>query len=674
MKFRHLIVVFTLLSASVSAQNAGLGIDRANMDAAIRPGEDFYKYAVGGWLKNNPMPPEYSKYGQFAILGKQNNERIRDLITEMSSQNFAHGTDQQKIGDLYNLMMDSTRLNRESANPVIPYLQAIDRVKNIIEYQIEGAKLSLYNININIFEMYCSVDKQDATKNLIYIEQSGLVLSNPDYYLLQDSVSVNIRKSYADFIAKLFVLAGYDSNTAQANATEIISFETEIAKISKSYTELRDVKENYHKISYSDLVTDYNGIDWGSILLNSSIPAIDSVSVNQPDFIKGVEIFFKETALSTLKSYAKFIILYHCDNLLDDRFREADFEFSKVISGASQDRQRWEKAVQYVNGTLGMAVGKIYVAKYFPESSKNRMLEIVKNLQAALRQRISEAQWMSGATKQKAYQKLDSFYVKIGYPDKWKSIAGLDIDPEKSLLENSFAIARFTNLDYINTHVNKPTTRDDWHMTPQTVNAYYNPATNEICFPAGILQPPFFNPDADEACNYGAIGVVIGHEMTHGFDDQGAQYDCSGNLSNWWTDNDQKQFESRTDVMRKFFDNIEVLPGIRCNGSLTLGENIADNGGLNISMRAMKNYMLQNPLKTLDGFTPEQRFFLSYGLIWAENRTELSLRDQIKNDPHSNAKWRVNGALPHIDEWYKAFNIKSKDKMYLAPAKRVKVW
>lgn len=674
MKIRYLALLFTFLSVNLSAQNNQSGIDRNNMNTQVRPGYDFYQYAVGGWLKSHPIPQEYSKYGQFAILNKQNNERIRDLIIEMSNQNFANGTDQQKIGDLYNLMMDSTRLNRDGAQPILPYLKEIDRIKNIREYQIAGAKYSLYGISFGLFKMGTSVDKEDASKYLIYITQGGLALNNPDYYLMQDSLSVRIRESYVEYIAKLFTLTGSTPKIAKKNADDILKFETRIASISKTKTELRNVKENYNKMSYADLTNKFGVIDWGNILLHSGIPAIDSVSVNQPKFIEGVEQIYKEKNLTLLKTYAKFNIINSCVNLLDDRFQQAAFEFKKVTSGAAQDKQRWEKAVQYVNSSLGMAVGKIYVEKYFPEASKQRMLAIVKNLQSALRQRISEAQWMSDTTKAKAYEKLDKFYIKIGYPDKWYDFSKLVIDPKKSLLENAFEISKFTIADNIERHVNKPVDRDEWHMTPQTVNAYYNPSTNEICFPAGILQPPFFNPDADEACNYGAIGVVIGHEMTHGFDDQGSQYDSDGNMSNWWKESDRQQFEIRTDVMRKFFDNIEVLPGVKANGSLTLGENIADNGGLNVSFRAMKNYMVEHPLETVDGFTPEQRFFLSYGLIWAENQTEQSLRDQVKNDVHSNGQHRVNGALPHIDQWYKAFNIKKKDKLYVAPTKRVRVW
>lgn len=674
MKIRFLILFITVFTINVSAQNANNGFDVSNMNPKIKPGDDFFEYAVGEWLKNNPITPEYPRIGQFTLLDKLNRERVRDLITGISASNAQHGSNQQLIGDLYHLLMDSVRLNHDGAAPIMPYLNAIDQIKNIKEYQIEAAKLSLYNINIMLFDIDCDADREDASKNIIYISQDGLALSNPDYYILQDSISAKIRNSYKLYIQTLFELAGTNTIDAKQNAADILDFEISIAKKSRSYTQLRKIKENYNKMSYRALVNDYSGIDWGNIFLFSAIPAVDSVSVNQPEFIKAVEDFYANTKLDLLKTYAKFTILCHCDDLLDDRFQNAAFEFSKVLSGATKDKPRWEQSVTFVNSKLGMAVGKLYAEKYFPESSKARMMQIVKNLQTALRQRIAESQWMSNATKAKAYQKLDSFYVKIGYPDKWKDYSGLEIDPKKSLLENAFAIAKFNTLDYINRHVNKPTNRDEWYMTPQTVNAYYNPPTNEICFPAGILQPPFFNPDADEACNYGAIGVVIGHEMTHGFDDQGAQYDLNGNLRNWWTESDRLQFEAHTDVMRQFFDNIEVLPGVHGNGSLTLGENIADNGGLNVSFRAMQNYMKVHPLAPINGFTPAQRFFLSYGLIWAENRTEQSLRDQVKNDPHSNARWRVNGALPHIDEWYKAFNIKKNSKLYVAPNKRVKVW
>ncbi len=674
MKIRFLILFITAFAINVSAQNANNGFDVSNMNPKIKPGDDFFEYAAGEWLKNHPITPEYPRIGQFTFLDKLNRERVRDLITGISASNAQHGSHQQLIGDLYHLLMDSVRLNHEGATPIMPYLTAIDKIKNIKEYQIEAAKLSLYNINIMLFDIDCDADKEDASKNLIYISQDGLALSNPDYYLLQDSISVKIRNSYKLYIQKLFELAGTNTYEAKQNAANILDFEISIAKKSRSYTQLRKIKENYNKMSYCALVNDYSGIDWGNIFLFSAIPAVDSVSVNQPEFIKAVEDFYANTNIDLLKTYAKFTILCHCDNLLDDRFQNASFDFAKVLSGATKNKPRWERSVTFVNSKLGMAVGKLYAEKYFPESSKARMMQIVKNLQTALRQRIAESQWMSNTTKAKAYQKLDSFYVKIGYPDKWKDYSGLEIDPKKSLLENAFAIAKFNNLDFINRHVNKPTNRDEWYMTPQTVNAYYNPPTNEICFPAGILQPPFFNPDADEACNYGAIGVVVGHEMTHGFDDQGAQYDLNGNLRNWWTESDRLQFEARTDVMRKFFDNIEILPGVHGNGSLTLGENIADNGGLNISFRAMQNYLKEHPLAPIDGFTPAQRFFLSYGLIWAENRTEQSLRDQVKNDPHSNARWRVNGALPHIDEWYKAFNINKNDKLYVAPNKRVRVW
>ena len=428
-------------------------------------------------------------------------------------------------------------------------------------------------------------------------------------------------------------------------------------------------------MTYAQLLSDYPGIDWGSLFLQLGFPAFAEVTVNQPEPIHAVEKLLAEKSLDDWKAYAEFKVVNDAANALDDSFRAAFFDFySHTMSGVMQDRARWKRAVDAVNGVLGMAVGKLYVEKYFPESSKQRMLELVNNLKVALGQRIDQQNWMSPATKAQAHDKLNHFYVKIGYPDKWRDYSNLQIDENLSYYENLLRAGEFMMADMIQRKVNKPTDKTEWLMTPQTINAYYNPTTNEICFPAGILQPPFFNPEADDAVNYGAIGVVIGHEMTHGFDDQGSQFDKDGNLRNWWTEADKKNFEARTKVMADFFDKIEVLPGLKANGKLTLGENIADHGGLNISYQALQNAMKKNPLKTVDGFTPEQRFFLSFAFIWASNIRDEQLRVLNKVDPHSPARWRVNGALPHIDSWYKAFNITSKDPLFVPKKNRVDIW
>lgn len=496
-----------------------------------------------------------------------------------------------------------------------------------------------------------------------------------NYYLGDDEPTRHIREAYRLYVRHLFGMTGKSATEAEKSMEAVMNIETRIARASYSATEQRDVEKNYHKMSYRQLLTDFPGIDWSTLFLLNGIPAVEYVTVNQPEPIHEVEKILAECTVEELKAYLYYKTVDDAASSLSDRFRAEAFNFyNHTMSGAEQDRPRWKRAISSVEGALGMAVGKMYVEKYFPESSKKRMEELVKNLQQALRQRIAQQTWMTEETKRQAYEKLDAFYVKIGYPDQWIDYSALNIDETLSYYENLVRATQFMSHYYIDKRVNKRTDRTEWLMKPQTVNAYYNPTTNEICFPAGILQPPFFNAEADDACNYGAIGVVIGHEMTHGFDDQGSQFDKDGNLKDWWTETDKANFKKRTDVMRRFFDQVEVLPGLNANGQLTLGENIADHGGLNIAFQALQNAMKTHPLPSKDGFTPEQRFFLSYGLIWANNIREEMLRKQVQTDPHSPARWRVNGALPHIEAWYKAFNISKKDPLYVPQKERVDVW
>ena len=496
-----------------------------------------------------------------------------------------------------------------------------------------------------------------------------------DYYLENDEPTKKIREAYRTYVKNLFVMTGMTPDKADKAMEAVLKIETRIASASYSATKQRDVEGNYHKMSYQKLLSDFSGIDWSTLFLLNGVPAFNDISVNQPEPIHEVEKILQECSIDELKAYLYYKVVDDASSSLSDRFRQESFNFyNRTMAGAEQDKPRWKRAVGAVEGALGMAVGRLYVEKYFPESSKQRMVELVKNLQTALGQRIDQQKWMSTGTKKKAHEKLNSFYVKIGYPDEWMDYSKLNIDESLSYYDNMVRATQFMSNYYIDKHVNKPTDRTEWLMTPQTINAYYNPTTNEICFPAGILQPPFFNAEADDACNYGAIGVVIGHEMTHGFDDQGAQFDKDGNLKNWWTPKDKAEFEKRTKVMSDFFDNIKVLPDLNANGKLTLGENTADHGGLNIAYQALQNAMQQHPLDTKDGITPNQRFFLSYGLIWANNTREAMLRQLVKTDPHAPARWRVNGALPHIDAWYKAFNITSKDPLFIPKKNRVDVW
>lgn len=671
-------LIFALsLTATMSASAQGTaGIDRANMNLSVKPGNDFYEYAIGGWRKAHPLDAEHARNGSFTDLDEMNQKRILELIQEYSSKPQAQGTLGQKIGSLYNLAMDSVRRNREGAAPLQPVLKKIADIQNRRDYQLVTSQLDARGISCMMFGMGVGADQKDAANNLVGIGQGGLGLGERDYYLSDDAQVKGVRDAYVKFLTTVLTLAGNDAATAQKKAEATMRIETRIAKSSYSQVQLRDVQANYHKITYNQLVNDYPGIDWGNLFLAQGFPPFSHIDVGQPEPIHEVEKILAEESLDDLKAYAEAHAVSSAAGKLDDKFRAAEFEFGSVLSGAQQDRPRWKRATALVSNVLGEPIGKLYVEKYFPESSKQHMVRLVKNLQTALAQRIDEATWMSPATKEQAKDKLSNFIVKVGYPDTWRDFSGLQIDEKLSLFENMCNVSEFLSHDYINRKVNKPVDKAEWQMTPQTVNAYYNPTTNEICFPAAILQPPFFDPNADDAVNYGGIGGVIGHEMSHGFDDQGSQFDKYGNQNDWWTAADKKNFEARTKVLVDFFSSVEALPGKKINGKLTLGENIGDNGGLNIAFRALQNDLKANPAlnKTIDGFTPEQRFFLSWATVWAGNARPEFVDRQIKTDPHSPAEARVNAALPQIDAWYKAFNVKKGDKLFLDKKKRAHIW
>lgn len=674
MKTKTLLVSFSMVATAACAQNLSSGIDKANMNLDVKPGADFYEYAAGGWLKTHPLDAEHPENGAFVDLQEQNQKRIKGLIEEYSSTSQPKGSLGQKIGDLYNLMMDSVRLNREGAAPLKPVLAKIEAIKNKKEYQLVTAQLDRQGASAMMFGISVGADQRNASQNIVGISQGGIGLSERDYYLNDDEQTVKVRNAYKEYIKTLFQLTGDDEQTAQKKTDVLLAIETRIAKASYDNVKLRDVNANYHKMSYAQLISDYPGIDWGNIFLAQGFPPFAEVDLGQPEPIKEVEKILEETSLDDLKTYAEAKIISGASGYLSDDFRTASFKFSQTLSGVKQDRPRWKRAVSLVSGVMGEAIGKLYVEKYFPESSKQRMLDLVHNLQAALAERIDEASWMEQVTKEQAKDKLSNFIIKIGYPDKWRDYSGLQIDPSLSLYENLSRVSEFMTKDYIDRKVNKPVDKSEWHMTPQTVNAYYNPTTNEICFPAAILQPPFFDPEADDAVNYGAIGGVIGHEMSHGFDDQGCQFDKEGNQNNWWTAADKANYDKRTKVLEDYFGNYEVLPGKKINGKLTLGENIGDNGGLNIAFRAFRNLMKTKKLPVIDGFTPEQRFFLAWGRVWAANTSDEMTDYLLKVDPHSPNKARVNAALPHIDAWYDAFNVKKSDKMYVPKSKRAHIW
>lgn len=654
--------------------NLSSGIDLKNLDTSIKPGDDFYHYAAGGWLKSHPLDAEHAENGAFVDLQELNQKRIQGIILEYASKPQQKGSLGQKIGSLYNLMMDSVRLNREGWAPIKPTLDKIAAIKNIKEYQLVCAQLDRNGEGTMMFGIGVGADQKDAEWNLVGIGQGGLGLGERDYYVSDDPQNKRVLEAYKQYLKKLFMLTGADEATAQKKMEAVLAIETRIAKVSYDQVKLRDIDANYHKMSYTQLVNDFPGIDWGNVFLASGFPAFDYIDVGQPEPIHEVEKILADTPLEDLKTYAEAKVISGATGQLSDEFRKTEFALSQVLTGVKQDRPRWKRAVGLVSGTLGEAIGKLYVDKYFPASSKQRMLELVHNLQTALAQRIDEATWMSAATKAQAKDKLSNFIIKIGYPDKWKDYSGLQVNDSLSLYENLQKISRWATDDEIAKHVNKKVDKMEWGMTPQTINAYYNPTTNEICFPAAILQPPFFDPTADDAANYGAIGGVIGHEMSHGFDDQGAQFDKYGNQHNWWTAQDKKNFDARTKVLADWFSSFEVLPGVKVNGKQTLGENIGDNGGLNIAFRALQNSLKKNPLPVKDGFTPEQRFFLAWGRVWASNMTDELVKYLLTVDVHSPNYARVNGALPMIDAWYTAFNVKKGDKMFVPKNKRAHIW
>lgn len=664
----------------------GSGISIANMDNAVTPGENFYEYAAGGWIKANPLKPEHSWYGQFYVLADNNEKQLREMVEEFAKNPQEKGSLAQKIGSIFRLAMDSTKLNADGYQPIMKDLEIVRNIKDREDFQRVTAQLGKKGVGISMFELYVRADKSDAANNLVQTYQGGLGLGNKDYYLKNDEQTLKIRDAYTKYIADMFRLVGYSDADIAKKRENIMAIENEIAKASYSRTELRDVPNNFHKMSYAQLKKDYPGIMWDELLTGLGYPAIENISVGQPSQLKAVEKILKTAPLQSLKDYAEFNVISGAASLLSDEFRAADFSLSQVLSGALEDKPRWKRAVAAVNEVLGMPLGKLYVEKYFPESSKKRMMELVNNLKVALKERIAGLEWMSDSTKQSAYAKLDNFIVKIGYPDKWRDFSKLQIDDNLSYYENMCNASEFYLADEIERKVGKPVDKSEWLMTPQTINAYYLPTTNEICFPAGILQPPFFNPEADDAANYGAIGVVIGHEMSHGFDDQGSLFDKDGNMRNWWSAEDKAKFDERTQVLVDYFNQLEALPGVNVNGRLTLGENIGDNGGINIAYQAFQNATKkaleaaateaekEKILGAKDGFTPAQRFFLAYAFVWASTAREEFIRNQVITDPHSPEKLRVNGALPHIDAWYEAFGIKEGDALYLAPEKRARIW
>ena len=657
------------------AQNQS-GLDMTNFDKSVRPADDFYRYATGGWQKLHPLPAAYSRYGSFDMLQENVNKQVNSILASLTKKKFKEGTTERKLSDFYKLAMDQNRRNKEGLAPVKPLLDEMEAAKTLD--QLHDLQLKYAKIGYGVpFGSYFGADDKNVTRNILCLSQGGLTLGQKDYYLNNDKATSDIRDAYKKHLVRMFKLYGFSDAQASAKAADVFRAETELAIASKSNTELRDPQANYNKMSLKEFEESYPNIPLCQMAEAEGVKLdyIQEMNVGQPAFFTALNSLMALQTPDELRALMEWDVIQSSASYLTDEIRQANFDFfGKTMSGRKEEYPLWKRATNQVESAMGEALGKMYCERYFPASSKKMMEELVHNLQISLGERIDAQTWMSDSTKKNAHEKLDKFYVKIGYPNKWTDYSKLTIDPSKSYYDNVLATREFAVDKMIADKAGKPVDRDEWFMTPQTVNAYYNPTTNEICFPAGILQRPFFDPKADAAFNYGAIGVVIGHEMTHGFDDQGRQYDANGNLHDWWTADDAKGFEKRAKLYSDFFDGIEVLPGLHANGKFTLGENLADHGGLQVAFNAFKHATANKPLKTIDGLTPDQRFFIAYAGVWGQNITDQEIRNRVKRDPHSLGEWRVNGALPHIDAWYKAFNVKKGDKMYLPENQRLELW
>lgn len=645
------------------------GIKLENLDTTAVRGADFYQYACGGWMAAHPLTDEYSRFGSFDFLAENNREQLKGLIAEIAQGNHEKGTVAQKIADLYNLAMDTVKLNAEGMAPIQAEFDKIAAIKDV-----EGILETVVDLQGSaFFQFYVGADIMDSKNNIFELYQGGIGLGEKEYYLEDDEATVNIRNEYKKHIVKMFQLAGMDEAKATQNMEAVMEIETRLAKVSYSAVEQRNPAANYHKMTLDELKKEIPGFDWDAYLNKLGVQGVTFLNVSQIPPVKEAVEIINTLPMDKQIAYLQWKLIDSAATYLSADFDEQNFAFyGKVMSGKKEQQPRWKRAVGTVNSVLGEAVGQMYVEKYFPAAAKERMIQLVKNLQVALGERIQALEWMGDSTKAKAMEKLNTFYVKVGYPDKWKDYSKLNVEKD-SYWANIKRASDFA-VEEMLAKAGKPVDIDEWHMTPQTVNAYYNPTTNEICFPAGILQYPFFDMNADDAFNYGAIGVVIGHEMTHGFDDQGRQFDKEGNLKDWWTAEDAERFNERSKVLVDFFNNIEVLPGLMANGELTLGENIADHGGLQVAYQAFKNATKDAPLAVVDGFTPEQRFFLAYSGVWAGNIRDEQARVYTKSDSHSLGRWRVNGALPHINAWYEAFDITENDPLYITPEKRASIW
>ncbi len=649
----------------------------ANMDTLVKPGDNFYKYVNGKWLEKTPVPEEYSRYGVFNELQDDNYEALRSIFEAAAAdKNAKQGSMNQKIGDFYATGMDVEKINKDGINPLNKDLKAIDNLKSkdeLLKYVAHMHKMGVFPM----FIIFADQDEKNSEMVIGMLNQGGLGLPDRDYYLNDDSRSKDIRTAYMDHLKKMFSLMGYEEPLAVKASETIMNIETELAKNSRTRLELRDPNKNYNKMSLEELRKIAPEIKWPEYFKDLGIENPGDINVRQPEFFKGLSDIIAKTSLDDWKTYLKWNLLNEAAAYLSKDFDEQNFHFyGMILTGQQKQRPRWKRVLGTTSSALGELVGKLYVEKYFPPEAKKRMLDMVKNLKLSLQERIQNLSWMTEPTKEKAIEKLTKMRVKIGYPDKWRDYSGLEIKRD-SYIQNVMR-ARAFNMAYELNKIGKPVDKDEWHMNPQTINAYYNPSMNEIVFPAAILQPPFFNMYADDAVNYGAIGTIIGHEMTHGFDDQGRLYDVNGNLSNWWTPKDSAMFVQKTKVLVDQYDKYNVKmkdTTVYLNGALTLGENIADFGGITISLNAFKKTPEGQHLdEKYEGLTNLQRFFISYGQIWKQVIRPEELMKRVKEDVHSLGRFRVNGVVRNVPEFYQAFNVTQDEPLFLKENQRAVIW
>ncbi|MFA9389147.1 MAG: M13 family metallopeptidase [Prolixibacteraceae bacterium] len=674
MKLRNLtfmtIVLFAVAFSACKTEEKTKAINLDDMDLTVLPGDDFDNYANGGWKVNNPLPDDKSRFGSFDLLRDEAEKQLQTLFKKVTSEEQLTGSYGQKIADFYNLGMDTANIEAQGVKPLQPYLDEIaacnsieDIQQLIIKNQVKGAG--------TLFNFFGSADKQNSDWVIAQLYQGGLGLNDRDYYVAMDDRSIEIRNEYVGHMAKMFELVGDNAEVASEKAAKIMAMETRLAKASLTRLERRDPIRTYNKMNLASLVELSPGFDWNNFFTSMGLPDQEEINVGMPDFFKELTAMMNEVPVADWKDYLSWGMINAGAPYLNAALVDQDFNFyGKVMKGQEKNRDRWKRVQGTTSGALSEAIGQLYVDEYFPAEAKERMVKLVENLRVALGQRIDQLEWMSDITKEKAHEKLAKINVKIGYPDQWRDYTDLDVQKD-SYFENVMRSNAF-DAAFNFGKINKPVDKAEWHMPPQMVNAYYSPSMNEIVFPAAILQPPFFYLDADDAVNYGAIGVVIGHEISHGFDDQGRKYDKDGNLNDWWTEEDGKRFDERTVVLGKQYDEFIVLDSVHANGSLTMGENIADLGGLNISYTAFHN--ASSETASIDGFTPNQRFFLSYAHLWASNVRDKEKLRLNKEDVHSLGRFRVLGPLRNLPEFYTAFNIKEGDYMYLAANKRAVIW